>query len=193
MECFEHGKETIGLCTWCGKAICPNCIGKREGNKRYCHNCTSKLSEVQSEDVIRRRVAEHYEEKAKEAEQPELKVEPIAPKKTAFPYGPAKRVDPRHFELDEFDESLHLKTIKHTRPTIVSTKPSVQPASSSAKTALNMFATQAKQSTPIERPKPEIKPAQTSTSQASSSARSALSMLAAQAQETKKKAEEKKE
>ncbi|MDO8740321.1 MAG: hypothetical protein Q7J54_01965 [Candidatus Woesearchaeota archaeon] len=43
MRCVLHGKETIGLCGWCGAAICNQCIGKSSGKKIYCRKCSEKL------------------------------------------------------------------------------------------------------------------------------------------------------
>jgi len=198
MECFDHGKEIIGVCTWCGKAICYECVGRRDGNKKYCRSCSSKLGEVKVVDTVRERVTQHYDEKKKAAEEPELKVEPIAQKKPSFSFATTKRIDPRHFELDNVDD-LPAKTLRHERPTIVTTKPilheqqrpAMHSGSSSASSALGMFAAQAKQT--AEKPRTEVKPQQSSTTEASSSARSALGMFAAQAMETKKKEAEKEE
>jgi hypothetical protein len=198
MECFDHGKEMIGVCTWCGKSMCYECVGRRDGGKKYCRACTSKLGEVKVVDTVRERVSQHYDEKKKAAEEPELKVEPLPQKKPSFSFATTKRIDPRHFELDDADD-LPAKTLRHERPTIVTTKPIVHEhpkqamhsGSSSASSALGMFAAQAKQT--AEKPRAEVKPQQSSTPEVSSSARSALGMFAAQAMETKKKDEEKKE
>lgn len=36
----------MGACNWCGKQLCPQCIGKKEGNKHYCDKCVMRLSAI---------------------------------------------------------------------------------------------------------------------------------------------------
>ncbi|MBW3002048.1 hypothetical protein KY338_02700 [Candidatus Woesearchaeota archaeon] len=46
MRCTKHRRQTVGACNWCGKQLCPYCIGKKEGGKLYCDKCAMRLSTV---------------------------------------------------------------------------------------------------------------------------------------------------
>jgi hypothetical protein len=46
MRCTKHRRNTVGACNWCGKQVCPYCIGKKEGKKIYCEKCSMRLSTV---------------------------------------------------------------------------------------------------------------------------------------------------
>lgn len=46
MRCTKHRRNTVGACNWCGKPVCPYCIGKKEGKKVYCEKCSMRLSTV---------------------------------------------------------------------------------------------------------------------------------------------------
>jgi hypothetical protein len=46
MGCWEHNKEFVGNCTWCGKQLCTICIAKEDGKKIYCRKCLGSLSQV---------------------------------------------------------------------------------------------------------------------------------------------------
>ena len=46
MRCTKHRRNVVGACNWCGKQICPYCIGKKEGKKIYCEKCSMRLSTV---------------------------------------------------------------------------------------------------------------------------------------------------
>jgi hypothetical protein len=51
MNCPVHEKPYIGLCLWCGKGVCVHCIGKTEGKKLYCHDCTKTLGSFERTKV----------------------------------------------------------------------------------------------------------------------------------------------
>jgi hypothetical protein len=40
--CEEHGLPKIGLCEWCSKPICEECMDESHG-KKYCFKCLAKL------------------------------------------------------------------------------------------------------------------------------------------------------
>mgnify|MGYP001232307052 CR=1 FL=1 len=44
MKCKQHGKDGIGTCSWCGKILCKQCVGKSDGNKKYCDQCSAALA-----------------------------------------------------------------------------------------------------------------------------------------------------
>ncbi len=46
MGCWEHNKDIVGKCNWCGNPLCVNCIAKEVGKKVYCRKCASSLSQV---------------------------------------------------------------------------------------------------------------------------------------------------
>ena len=46
MRCTTHRRNTVGACHWCGKQVCPYCIGKKDGRKVYCEKCAMRLSAV---------------------------------------------------------------------------------------------------------------------------------------------------
>jgi hypothetical protein len=41
MKCKKHNKETIGVCTWCGREMCQKCIVLTDGRKIYCETCAA--------------------------------------------------------------------------------------------------------------------------------------------------------
>ncbi len=57
MRCQRHSKECTGVCTWCGRQLCRLCIGKTDGKKMYCVDCSGKIGDLVKEkqlDVIRK-------------------------------------------------------------------------------------------------------------------------------------------
>ena len=40
--CDKHGLAKLGLCTWCGRAVCEECQTEAYG-KNYCFTCLAKL------------------------------------------------------------------------------------------------------------------------------------------------------
>lgn len=40
--CEKHGKPKIGLCSWCGRTVCDECVTEAYG-KNYCFTCLAKL------------------------------------------------------------------------------------------------------------------------------------------------------
>ena len=86
MECFEHGKEFVGSCNWCGKQLCRLCIVKQKGLKLYCGNCASKLSEFEdNKPVPREAPAQSMTHEIDD----ELGIKPVESKKPGlrFPFG----------------------------------------------------------------------------------------------------------
>ncbi|MEK6968582.1 MAG: hypothetical protein AABX51_08205 [Nanoarchaeota archaeon] len=102
MNCFDHGKEFTGLCGWCGKQVCPGCIGRQDGRKKYCRDCAAKMGNFKSGESSFGKTVEEQTPIHHDEEQP--KITPIAQKRPAVAFGPTKHVDPRHFELDDVDD-----------------------------------------------------------------------------------------
>ena len=50
MECFDHGKEMEAMCGWCGKNLCPNCVGRQDGRKKYCRDCATKMGDFRPKE-----------------------------------------------------------------------------------------------------------------------------------------------
>lgn len=71
MRCTKHNRSIVGACNWCGKQVCPYCIGQKEGKKLYCEKCAMRLSTVKRTKVPpvkmpeTRQQAEQSEEKKK--------------------------------------------------------------------------------------------------------------------------------
>jgi len=42
-RCFQHRKDLVGDCIWCGKRLCQLCIARKEGRKLYCDACAERL------------------------------------------------------------------------------------------------------------------------------------------------------
>ncbi|TAL52261.1 MAG: hypothetical protein EPN86_05325 [Nanoarchaeota archaeon] len=186
MNCFDHGKEFAGLCGWCGKQVCPGCIGRQDGRKKYCRDCSSKMGDFKSGETSYGKKAEEPVVKAyHEDEQP--RITPIVQKKPAISFAHPKQVDPRHFELDDVPSRV-VERPQPIRPTVQPQNPHglrIEPqkivhdnkpkpqvgsamgsfrdsaASGSSKMALGMFAQQVKttaqgQSAPSSDSKPHI-------------------------------------
>src|SRR3989344_498494 len=103
MECFDHGKEIVGLCGWCGKQMCPSCIGRQDGRKKYCRDCAAKMGNFTAPDRSAERLQAHLNETAKEVQHDEEPVIEQIPAKMKIQVGhpPEKRIDPKIFELEE--------------------------------------------------------------------------------------------
>jgi len=67
MKCQRHNKETIGVCTWCGRELCRLCISKTDGSKKYCSHCVNEIG-----DLIKKRQID----KIKEEDEKEKKSSP---------------------------------------------------------------------------------------------------------------------
>ncbi len=124
MDCFDHGKEFVGLCGWCGKQVCPNCIGRTDGRKKYCHDCAAKMGSFQPKEKTDDRLRAHEEEKAKAAFAPtpqmhheEPRIQPITAAKPALRTGhpEGKHIDPKVFELDD-DEHFEPRRVISSTP-----------------------------------------------------------------------------
>ncbi len=109
MQCFDHQMEFVGLCGWCGKQVCPRCIGRQDGRKKYCRECAAKMGDFRSgetkqqESPVRAAPTPHHEIAHHEEEQP--RITPLAPKRPVIALGHPKPVDPHHFTLDN-DEPM---------------------------------------------------------------------------------------
>ena len=40
--CDKHGLPKVGLCSWCGKSVCEECVTEAY-EKNYCFNCLARL------------------------------------------------------------------------------------------------------------------------------------------------------
>ncbi|MBU1975624.1 MAG: hypothetical protein KKG59_04440 [Nanoarchaeota archaeon] len=40
--CTKHGLAKTGLCEWCGKPVCDECVTESMG-KKYCFTCLARL------------------------------------------------------------------------------------------------------------------------------------------------------
>ncbi|MBI4016785.1 MAG: hypothetical protein HY363_03770 [Candidatus Aenigmarchaeota archaeon] len=50
MKCPQHRRDTTGTCVWCGKRLCPACVGKQDGKKLYCDKCAVSLAPFKIDD-----------------------------------------------------------------------------------------------------------------------------------------------
>jgi hypothetical protein len=46
-KCFIHQQSVIGLCSWCSKPLCEQCV-LAAGGKKYCDKCQQKFSRADS-------------------------------------------------------------------------------------------------------------------------------------------------
>lgn len=81
MGCWEHDRDFVGNCTWCGKPLCVICIAKEVGKKIYCRKCLGSLSQIKPFEKPKTLVRETGESDV--------------PKKTI------KRIDSETYELDK--------------------------------------------------------------------------------------------
>ena len=73
MRCTKHRRQTVGACNWCGKQLCPYCIGQKEGNKLYCDKCALRLSTVKRAKVPPVKTKKIEQEVKKEEQKEEKK------------------------------------------------------------------------------------------------------------------------
>lgn len=81
MGCWEHNRDFVGKCTWCGKPLCVICIAKEDGKKIYCRKCLGSLSEI------------------KPFEKPKPLVKEI--KEDTLPKKTIRKISPEAYELDK--------------------------------------------------------------------------------------------
>lgn len=74
MNCTLHGKEVIGRCQWCGKAICRYCEYRTDGKKMYCKDCSSRLAKIPPArlPVVGRQVGKSPVKKSDEDSKPKI-------------------------------------------------------------------------------------------------------------------------
>jgi len=77
MRCTKHRRNTVGACNWCGKQICPYCVGKKEGKKIYCEKCSLRLSTVKRAKIPPPKIPKKSEVRA----QPVIEEKPTQQKK----------------------------------------------------------------------------------------------------------------
>lgn len=62
MKCSKHQKQSIATCQWCGKLLCRECIGKTNGKKAYCTECSNQVGgyvqRIQLEQIRKENEAE---------------------------------------------------------------------------------------------------------------------------------------
>ena len=173
MNCFDHGKEMVGLCGWGGKQICPSCIGRQDGRKKYCRECASKMGDFKSgEQSYGHKIVEEPQKAYYEDEQP--RITPIAQKKPAIAFGAPKYVDPRHFELDDVHD--HPRRVERPAPQPI--KPTIAPQNPHG------LRIEPQKIVHDNRPKPQVGSAMGSNRPAMGAASNALGMFAQQAKET---------
>lgn len=51
MKCFKHSNEAIGVCAYCGRAVCKDCVKPGDARLACSAECSTAL--VQGEKVIR--------------------------------------------------------------------------------------------------------------------------------------------
>ena|GEM_PF-1832691 len=78
MRCTKHRRNTVGACNWCGKQICPYCIGKKEGKKIYCDKCALRLSSVKRAKIP---PSKKPKESQGAREQPRIEEKPVKQKR----------------------------------------------------------------------------------------------------------------
>jgi len=50
MRCNQHRRDQTTTCMWCGKKLCPECVGKQEGKKTYCEKCVASLAPFEQKE-----------------------------------------------------------------------------------------------------------------------------------------------
>ncbi len=50
MKCPQHRRDITATCVWCGKRLCPECVGKQDGKKLYCDKCVVSLAPFKPEE-----------------------------------------------------------------------------------------------------------------------------------------------
>lgn len=189
MGCWEHSKEFVGNCTWCGKPLCVVCIAKEDGKKIYCRKCLSSLEEIKpfenSKPLVR-----------------EIGEEPL-PRKTI------RKISPDAYELDNGYILKKPTPIDKPRPIERALSPEREEGKSTAsKHAMGFLEMQqifdkkqTQQSKPIQQPQPRFQQPQqpkqprptpsfigrVSESTSKQAAQNALQFLATQAKETEEK------
>lgn len=62
MKCSKHQKQSVATCQWCGKLLCKECIGKTNGRKAYCKECSNNVGQyverIQLEKIRQEREVE---------------------------------------------------------------------------------------------------------------------------------------
>lgn len=49
--CNRHNIKLTGLCLWCGKEVCSECIALARG-KKYCNECIAKIRVVDPDSSL---------------------------------------------------------------------------------------------------------------------------------------------
>ena len=113
MECHNHpDREAVANCSFCGKAICPECSVEIGGNV-YCKDC---LNDIIAKTMVQEEaMADSPKETVEKVEEPEDIFEPITPiqaEERQVAEEIAKPVDkaPENFETDYEYETAYVET-----------------------------------------------------------------------------------
>ena len=144
MECFDHGKSYVGLCTWCGKDMCNKCIVKTDGRKQYCGKCAQQLYEYEAEKPKPVKAVPAFEQSMSRHDEDAFKLHDEPRVVTAKPKGPPdSQIFRRAVQSTERMPSVALKQSSFSWAN--DKKPvSTAQSSQSAANAIGMFAEKAR-------------------------------------------------